>query len=411
MRAGASAALLLLLLSLSVALVVLRRPPGFDDCGVATRGARRRNATAASTAARPSPPDDDPLGRPDDDDASDASDAALARDGAVPRAFPVYPHPFPCLPPDEGWLKTSVLRSPTTEGFLFAKEMKAGSSTAAGVAIRVAQKEAMRAGTGWEACKARFDHAYAHRMKFGERDRTKSFLWTVVREPDRRATSQFFHFEVSRKKVEPTDENFKHYLLMDMSFDNQYLQTLSTTDYMGAAANHTGHVNGILADYDFVGVTERMDESLVVLSMLLNLELSDVLYLSAKGSGSFDGAGLDECQYIVPAFVSPGMRDFFANDEQWEMLTRGDALLHRAARRSLDLTIDALGRDAFEVKLAEYKRLKGLVEERCAGKVTLPCDAGGRRNEPNGCVWMDSACGGGCIDDAVRSANRTTRGA
>lgn len=38
-------------------------------------------------------------------------------------------------------------------------------------------------------------------------------------------------------------------------------------------------VNSILRDYDFIGVTERMDESAVALQMLLGLKTSDVMYL------------------------------------------------------------------------------------------------------------------------------------
>ena len=77
------------------------------------------------------------------------------------------------------------------------KEMKTGSSTAAGVAIRISMIMAQRLRRGYEICKARFDHTYAFQMKFGERDRKKSFLWTIIREPNNRASSQFFHFQVS----------------------------------------------------------------------------------------------------------------------------------------------------------------------------------------------------------------------
>jgi hypothetical protein len=42
-------------------------------------------------------------------------------------------------------------------------------------------------------------------------------------------------------------------------------------------------INQILADYDFMGTTERMDETAVALAMLLDLPLGDILYLDAKG--------------------------------------------------------------------------------------------------------------------------------
>jgi hypothetical protein len=40
--------------------------------------------------------------------------------------------------------------------------------------------------------------------------------------------------------------------------------------------------------YDFIAITERMDESAVELQMLLGLPLADVLYLNAKTSGGYE---------------------------------------------------------------------------------------------------------------------------
>ena len=89
--------------------------------------------------------------------------------------------------------------------------------------------------------------------------------------------------------MEPSDENFQNYL-SGISFDNHYFQILSMSDYMGTE-DEVEFTNKILEDYNFIGVTERMNESLVVLSMLLNLELIDILYFGSKGNGSFDDAG------------------------------------------------------------------------------------------------------------------------
>ena len=43
--------------------------------------------------------------------------------------------------------------------------------------------------------------------------------------------------------------------------------------------NESQLAQSIIDDYDFVAVTERLDESLVVLQMLLDLPLGDILYL------------------------------------------------------------------------------------------------------------------------------------
>ena len=50
-------------------------------------------------------------------------------------------------------------------------------------------------------------------------------------------------------------------------------------------------MNEILAEYDYIGITERMEESAVALAMLLDLPLGDVLYLNAKQNGGYDEGG------------------------------------------------------------------------------------------------------------------------
>ena len=72
------------------------------------------------------------------------------------------------------------------------------------------------------------------------------------------------------------------------------------------------YANRIMNEYDFIGVTERMDESAVALSMLLDIPLSDVLYLDGKVTG---GYGAEQCIYFVPSFQSPAVETYFQTPE------------------------------------------------------------------------------------------------
>jgi len=47
----------------------------------------------------------------------------------------------------------------------------------------------------------------------------------------------------------------------------------------------------LLPTYDFIGVTERFDESLAVMVILFQLEPTDVIVMSVKQSGGYDDAG------------------------------------------------------------------------------------------------------------------------
>jgi hypothetical protein len=160
-------------------------------------------------------------------------------------------------------------------------------------------------------------------------------------------------------------------------------------------------INKILTDYDFIGITERMDESAVSLMMLLNLKMGSILYLNAKGNGGCDGGGYrGKCYYIQPSFVSPGMRSFFRS-KRWQSVVEWDQLLYEPANRSLDMTIDRLGRQAFEANLGEFRQAQAVAHERYLPREVFPCTSTGIKNKRKSCLWKDSGCGSDCLDEIV----------
>jgi hypothetical protein len=323
----------------------------------------------------------------------------------LPRVFDPWPRneSLPCFPPDKDWWQHSVLRSPADTGLLFIKPMKTGGSSAAGVHVRMARHVARRQEqSSFEICKGRWDHTRAHKT-FPNRISEKSFLWTVVREPTARAISQYFHFQVSRDNVTATDKNFQRHLTREQVYWNYYLRTLSTNEVFVSSETAIDIINKIMADYDFIAVTERMDESVVVLMMLLNLQMADVLYLNAKGNGKYDdGAHNNKCHFIQSSVVSPGMKDFF-RDPRWQHKVLWDSLLHQAANRSLDLTIDRLGRLEFEANLEKFTSAQKVARERCLPKEVFPCTSKGvlQKNAASLCLWADSGCGNDCLDEVA----------
>jgi len=217
----------------------------------------------------------------------------------------------------------------------------------------------------------------------------------------KRIVSIFFHFAVTREGVEPNGANLAEYLRNETDFlSDYYLKYLSHTEYWFTKQklDPVVIVNNILKDFDFVAVTERMDESAVALSMILDLPLSDVMYLPAKVHGSsYDDQ--PPCDMIKPSFVSPDMKrvlDTFSNMTYW------DTVLYEAASRSLDLTIDRLGREEFEKRLDVYRRAQRLGADRCFARTVFPC-SGGTFHFPNqtNCMWKDSACGSSCLDEVA----------
>lgn len=327
--------------------------------------------------------------------------------GVPPRIWQPVLMDHVCHPVEERWWRSSVQRKPTKRGILFMKEMKTGSSSVAGVVLRIARNLPKRLGLDFEQCSSRVDHTPARVMEYKNRIVDESFLFTFLREPSARYISQFFHFKVSREKFEPSDKAIQEYFLKAGYLHDYYLRELSLLEYPSKQlSERIKAVNSIFRNYDFIGITERMDESLVVMQILLNLPTSDLLFMDAKSKGGFDdGAFNRTCFYIVPSFTSSGMKNWFENSTTWNTKMQGDEMLYEVAYRSLDLTIDALGRDSFEEKLQKFRRAQTLAREKCSAGLTLPCSSNGIRANvldinkfECDCLWLDSGCGYKCLD-------------
>lgn len=288
-------------------------------------------------------------------------------------------------------------------GNLFIGPPKTASSTTGGIMLRISRNLHRRAHNNQvdaSACNVTQTHYAYPASMYGYRNRNKqkSFLWSFLRDPTSRFVSEFFHFQVSREGVQPTDTNFQRYL----QYSNQnhlYLYSLHTR-----SANHmrniTKAVEEILNEYNFIGITERMHESLVVLKLLFGLELNDILYLkSTKRSGGFDdGIYNNSCTYIVKSFVSSGMKQFFTSNQVWKDRTKGDIMLYQAANKSLDMTIDALGRHVVEKELQDFEQAMKVAQDACRD-VKLPCTDVGEIRRKHDCLFWDLACGYECLEN------------
>ena len=320
------------------------------------------------------------------------------------RAFPK--RAFPCFPAEEAWNSLSVQKSPASQGFLYVKARKASSSTLAGVAIRVAKRIAKD--RQMTMCKTRFNHPMASKLHYSKRNKHESFLWSVIREPSRRFMSEFFHFGFSRNFIQPTDENIRKYMReTSPPIDNYYLRWLSVNETFDAAKHHPEVVvRDIIHEYDFLGVSERLDESLVVLQMLLELKTSDLLYLSAKVQGGWDdGIYRHQCFFITPTFVSTSMQEFFESSQEWWDFSAGDDLLYRAVNASLDRTIATIDYSTFSKNVKRLRWALRKANEACRHKVVFPCSENGQFVPENDCLIWDSACGMDCLDEVARELN------
>jgi hypothetical protein len=159
-------------------------------------------------------------------------------------------------------------------------------------------------------------------------------------------------------------------------------------------------IQDILEQYDFLLVVERLDESLVALQLLLNLDPTDLLYVSgSKESGGW-AATKQKCHKLIPKFVSPAVKAFLESPE-WLARNYGDFLLYHAANQSLDATIEHLGRHRFDEALKTYRLLLAQAQTTCQSEVIFPCSPEGKEQfeeSARSCYAVDWGCGYPCLD-------------
>lgn len=398
-------------------------------------------------------------------------------DAVYPRAFPRWPknRQIPCFePPDSVFFDPDkdhnhdrMRDGKMDRGFMYVKMRKCASTSLASVSMRMARnhKDMLPINNGdrehstmseyvWNArdmarrgdpiapeyfndtifCDQNWRHGAAN--QFNNRVKQESLLWTVLREPTSRYVSNYFFRDVYAVSVPASDEKFMLHRLV--SGPLYYVEELSLDElppYLSTELDFENPVprqyeaevtqisNKIMNEYDFIGVTERLDESLVCLMMIAHLNMADIMFLSSKISGMKRTDRNDGNECIGKSFISPFMKEYFAN-ETWKDYIHHDLALYKAVNRSLDLTIDALGREEVEANLAVYKRAQALAKERCSAQAGVvedeECVAENitvakkkeitighdpikhkRGQMENGCITGDVGCGFECLDEVA----------
>jgi hypothetical protein len=300
-----------------------------------------------------------------------------------------------CVPPGVGEEETVV------NGLIYVKVHKTASSTSAGVNRQISRNigETML-GTG-KSCRQRSNHAKA--VEFRER-KPPFLLWTTLREPSKRAISQFFHFQVSRRGVKPSSQNMINRLHADKNFQLNYISTQeipSNATHRIAVQDPVKLIRrNVFERYHFIAITERMQESLVVMKMLWGLSDKDIIVMSAKHSGGYDdGRYKETCVKIQPSFTTPEVDRYIKRKFREDNL---DYLLYAAANESLDLTISSLGRLRFDKELERHRRLQKIAEDACLDKTDFPCSSNGTRQPElaaRNCLKHDMGCGYQCVNE------------
>jgi len=203
----------------------------------------------------------------------------------------------------------------------------------------------------------------------------KSFKIAMVRDPAERCMSSFYHlFEGG------TGTEGEHGALAKVKFmegDCDFFEgTPELLDLACSKLRCPGYMTWYLEPYvdapgkdlfttfDFIGVTERFDESMLILKQMLGLRLSDVLYVKVK-----EGGGDAECATTVTAQNEakvPLDEEPRPVQEAANVLRSSDVdmQLYGAANAALDAAIVRYG-PSFKPELEVFRRWIAIADEEC----------------------------------------------
>lgn len=255
------------------------------------------------------------------------------------------------------------------------------ASIAVRVARGVARRQAPQTSSPDAVCKVSF-----HESPSSDTAIKGTFRWRMMQDPTQQAIDSFFRNDVSSRKQNPTDEVFQQ-------------QVLRAHQYASPTLIH---------DHGFVGIVERMEESLIVLKLLLNLDIHDILFLN--NPSPFDLVNATTCVYQVSPFVSPAMKEFF-DSQIWKSHIQDEQALYQEANESLHATIDALGRFHVQKELQRYRLALKQAQSQCSPQAVFPCSKSGqlRPDERTTCHFGSVECGHACLDKFTLAAEEKRR--
>lgn len=196
-------------------------------------------------------------------------------------------------------------------------------------------------------------------------------LWTFLRQPGSRCMSKFYHFRVSRGGKESSVEN----KLTTLKWCRNKL-------YTATRSHNDESAESVIKRYDFIGLTERFDESLIALRHKYGLALKDIAYMPSKSSrlNKRDYQGYKMLEH-PPLSQEPAEVRRFINSKVFLRQNKMDLELWNRANASLDRALASIHGWREELRL--LRELVNHAARRCSYRP---------------CRFKDNGCGYPCLD-------------
>jgi len=265
---------------------------------------------------------------------------------------------------------------------LFRKAFKVGGSTLGGIVRRIAIRFGV-AGSGDRASlverepKLLANHIPDEGYKQWKHTlRLPYFVWGSVRKPIARCISAFDYFRAE------TSDSAKIRFGGSNRCNNEVWKTLELTSRESQE------------DLQYMAVTERFDESALMVCYFLGCSIADILYVKSKDSQDpMNRLPKSKRHSLHVAFAkeSPRVRSFFLGNK-FQKRNSLDTHLWNVANQTLDRLIDFVGKVGFQTKLREFRSHLTATHEECKYVIS-----------PLVCYWRDNGCKYDCLN---RYANK-----
>lgn len=287
---------------------------------------------------------------------------------------------------------------------LFIKLHKCSSSTASGILRRIAAHHHMG---GYDIGKySRVilpepllwvnSSSYSEVRKQSGILSKKIFLVSWVRNPHERCLSEFYHFYASRSSHEK-----EHQATVTDDAKMQYLSNKCTNklhDFLDPHSSTTRtDAETWISIYQFIGLTERFEESALVLAYKLQLSLCDILYIKSKDSSSqtFDDRGFPVVKHMKLSEESKELKAFI--NGTFLKNNALDYVLYNLVDSRLNKDIALINErenNLFDAWLQIFKKYLKIAESTC-----MPNTAQTSLMNATECYFNDNGCGYKCLDN------------
>ena len=222
--------------------------------------------------------------------------------------------------------------------------------------------------------------------------------------------SAFYHFRISREglRVNGSSVEKAKITALSESVGNAQVAYLSTSEKSKRKSTpelnspdaifSNRNVRQSAASYAFIAVTERFDESLVLLAHKWGLQLVDMLYVRSKDSHMDPTGTLDLNKGVEVVPHVPIEKESVAVQraaQSFRTRSGADVELLRIANKRLDAAAEVLDsehRPGFtQAEVAKFKSMIAELERVCRPRFF------------EACLWGDNGCAQTCIDETVEA--------